>query len=94
VTAVQLALPVERPAGTPPLTIRAEARGLCVLRAECDWTREGAGWRSSNGWTVRPQTFGDEIAMRHGWAAYAPDGYPEWWAEDPVTAMVRAEGGS
>lgn len=86
----QLALRLERPAGTPALMVRA-ATDRSNLRAACDWTREGPGWRSSNGWTVRRQWVGKN---RDGWAAFAPDGVAEWWAADPVTAMVRAEGGS
>lgn len=86
----QLALRLEHPAGTPALIVRANADRRC-LRAVCDWLREGPGWTSANGWTVRRAHIGDRS---DGWAAFAPDGVPEWWAEDPVTAMVRAEGGS
>lgn len=86
----QLALQLERPAATPALIVRA-ATNRANLRAACDWRREGPGWRSSNGWTVRKAHIARE---RDGWAAFAPDGVPEWWAADPVTAMVRAEGGS
>lgn len=87
----QLALPLERPAGTPALMVRAH-RDRHVLRAVCDWSRHAGHWRSANGWTVKPAfANGREDG---GWAAYAPDGVGEWWAHDPVTAMVRAEGGS
>ena len=85
----QLALRLERPQGTPSLIVRAATDQGC-LRAVCDWTREGPGWTSANGWTVRREWIGTQ---RYGWAAFAPDGVPEWWAVDPVTAMVRAEGG-
>jgi hypothetical protein len=86
---VQLALRLEQPQGTPPLIVRANADQR-TLRAVCDWRREGAGWTSANGW-VRRAWIGHR---RAGWAAFAPDGVPEWWAADPVTAMVCAEGGS
>lgn len=86
----QLAMRVEHPAGTLPLIVRASTDRR-VLRAECDWTRSGPGWVSSNGWTVRRAHVGSDA---DGWAAFAPDGIPEWWASDPVTAMTRAEGGS
>ena len=86
----QLAMRLEHPAGTPSLVCRA-ATDSRTLRADCDWTREGPGWTSANGWTVRKAWIGKQ---RDGWAAFAPDGVPEWWAADPVTAMVRAEGGS
>lgn len=62
-----------------------------VLRAACDWSRVRDGWQSANGWTVQRAHVPGE---RHGWAAVAPDGVAEWWALDPITAMVRAEGGS
>lgn len=86
----QLALRLEMPEGTPSLIVRAHADQR-NLRAACDWSRQGAGWTSANGWTVRKAHIG---RRRDGWAAFAPDGVPEWWAPDPVTAMVRAEGGS
>lgn len=88
----QLVLQVEN-RDEPPRLVLSQRASARKLRADCDWTRFGAGWISANGWVVRPQEFGGEIEMRHGWAAYAPDGLPEWWAEDPVTAMTRAEGG-
>lgn len=92
----QLALRLEAPAGTPPLTVRAHADRR-VLRADCDWSRDAEGWESANGWTIRPayitQLEGSPPEP-NGWAAFGPDGCPEWWAADPVTAMVRAEGGS
>jgi len=87
---VQLALRLKQPAGTLPLICRATTDPR-TLRAACDWTREGQGWVSANGWTIRRAHVGRE---RDGWAAFAPDGIAEWWAADPVTAMVRAEGGS
>lgn len=95
----QLVLPVEPPEGTqrPTARVRAE-RG--VLRAECDWSRDGFAWRSSNGWLVRPARIsaglipdGPAWPSPNGWEAVAPDGVGEWWAEDAVTAMTRAEGG-
>ncbi len=86
----QLALRLEQPVGTLSLICRAHVDMRC-LRSVCDWTREGPGWTSANGWTVKRAHVGRE---REGWAAFAPDGVPEWWAADPVTAMVRAEGGS
>jgi len=87
----QLVLRAEPPAGTPPLVLRA--RHQDVLRAVCDWSRHSDGWRSANGWTVRPEGIHQRGRNSKGWAAYAPDGVPEWWAEDAVTAMTRAEGG-
>ena len=88
--AAQFALPLERPAHTPALIVRAH-KDRRVLRAVCDWSRDRHGWRSANGWLVKPAWVGEH---RNGWAAFAPDGVAEWWALDPVTAMVRAEGGS
>lgn len=95
----QLVLKVERPEGTPPLTIRAAAE-VRVVRADCDWSRDGFGWRSANGWLVRPARISTELIADgpawpspNGWEAVAPDGLGEWWAEDAVTAMTRAEGG-
>lgn len=89
-SAVQLVLALERPAGTPSLLVRAH-QDMRNLRADCDWARDGDGWRSSNGWTVKRAWVGRH---RDAWAAFAPDGVAEWGALDPVTAMVRAEGGS
>jgi hypothetical protein len=90
----QLAFRLEHPAGTLPLICRAAADKRC-LRAVCDWSREGPGFTSVNGWTVLPrQIDGCHASDRRGWVASAPDGVAEWWALDPVTAMVRAEGGS
>lgn len=89
----QLVIPLDAGDTSRPLIAARAGTGGRKLRADCDWTRFAAGWISANGWTVRPQTFGGEVEMRRGWAAYAPDGCPEWWAEDPVTAMTRAEGG-
>ena len=74
----------------PALIVRAHTDQR-NLRAECDWTRVQDRYESSNGWTVKRAWMGRE---RHGWAAFAPDGLAEWWSLDPVTAMVRAEGGS
>lgn len=87
-SAAQMSLQIERPDGTPPLIVRAHADQR-TLRAERDWTRRGAGWESSNGWTVKRAWIARE---RDGWAAFAPDGVPEWWGADPATAMERAEG--
>lgn len=77
-----------RPAGAPPLVLRAQA-DPATLRATADWTRAGAGWRSSNGWEVRRARLAD---LSYAWAAFAPDGIGEWWAHDAATAMERAEG--
>lgn len=72
----------------PNLMVRVHADQR-VLRADCDWTLVGHEYRSSNGWAIRRAWIGRE---RNGWAAFAPDGVPEWWAADPFTAMARAEG--
>lgn len=91
--AEQLALSFRavRPAECPPMVLRDPS----CARSTGGWTRDGFGWRSDNGWTIRrthvvPSSHrrGDE----NGWGAYAPDGFPEWWADDPATAMERAEG--
>lgn len=84
----QLAMRLENTA--PPFIVRANTDPR-VLRAECDWHRTAEGYESSNGWVVKPAWLGDH---RDAWAAFAPDGVAEWAALDPVTAMVRAEGGS
>lgn len=89
-TAAQLFLPLERPNGTAALMVRAH-QDRRVLRAECDWSRFADGWKSANDWIVKPAWVGRH---RDAWVAIAPDGVPEWGALDPVTAMVRAEGGS
>ena len=90
----QLALRLEQPPATPALIVRA-GNDRRNLRAVCDWTWDGNGWTSANGWTVRPHWIGGTYEpTRWGWAAFAPDDVPEWWAYDAVTAMVRAEGGS
>lgn len=86
----QLAMRLQPPAGTPALIVRA-GQDRRVLRAVCDWSRHRDGWQSANGWIVRRAWVGEH---RDAWAAFAPDGVGEWWAHDPITAMVRAEGGS
>lgn len=82
----QLSLRLE--SGGGPLILRIKANSH-VRRAERDWTREGHAYTSSNGWTVRRAHIG---SCATGWAAFAPDGCPEWWGADAVIAMERAEG--
>lgn len=75
--------------GREPVSVRMRHRSALATGA---WTRCPDGWTSDNGWTVRRRylTVPGEIDG-YGWVAYAPDGYPSWWAHDPVTAMERAE---
>lgn len=87
-SAGQLSLRLEPQKGAEPLVLRIKANPH-VRRAQRDWTREGHVYTSSNGWTVRRAHIGH---CATGWAAFAPDGNPEWWGEDAVIAMERAEG--
>ena len=56
-----------------------------VLRADQDWSRTPAGWRSSNGWEVRPDGWHPDPGAVC-WIAYAPDGLAEWAA--PIAALA------
>lgn len=78
----QVAFRLEHPAGTLPLLLRIQADER-NRRAAQDWSSDRDGWVSANGWTIRPRQLDERHAAdRRGWAL------------DPVTAMVRAEGGS
>jgi hypothetical protein len=91
---LRMSFPVVRPPGAEPLKLRLEL-GSTTARAQRDWCRDGLGWRSSDGWTVRRAHLVPSSYVRgheNGWAALSPDGVAEWWALDAITAMERAEG--